>query len=109
VSQPFVSLGIALIAASVAGQALARSAQPPLTGATAVSHSQHIPIHHRRTHGVSIVHSVDHAVTAPLDITTGHATGRRQHKPIVLTAGGGPRSSHNAYTGLTTGRRMHKP
>jgi hypothetical protein len=108
VSKPLVSLGIALIAASIAGQAPARTPQPPLAGAAAVSHTQDIPIRHRRTHGVSIVHSVDHAVTAPVDITTGHASGRRQHKPVITWGKRhhGPRDSH---TGLSTGRRMHRP
>jgi hypothetical protein len=109
VGKPFVSLAIAIMAASVAGQALARSPQAPLTGATAVSPSQHIPILHRRTHGVSIVHSVDHPMNAPLDIATGHASGKRQHKPLALVSGLRQHGSRDAYSGLSTGRRMHRP
>jgi hypothetical protein len=48
-------------------------------------------------------------VTAPVDITIGHASGRRQHKPIVITWGKRQHVSRDTHTGLSTGRRMHRP
>jgi hypothetical protein len=107
----FAGLGIAIMATWVAGQALALNPQPLPPGA---SHSQPIRIHHRRPHGGSIVHAVSHSVEAPVDLTTGHATGRRQHKPIVLTSGKRQHkpiahtlSTRDPASGLPTGQRMH--
>jgi hypothetical protein len=110
----FAGLGIAIMAACVAGQAAALNPQPLPPGAAVRSHSPPIRVQHRRTRGGSIVHAVSHSVEAPVDLTTGHATGRRQHKPIVLTSGKRQHkpiaqtlSRRDPASGLPTGQRMH--
>jgi type VI secretion system secreted protein Hcp len=38
--------------------------------------------------------NVDYAIESPRDIATGHATGKRQHKPIVITIEANPFARH---------------
>jgi hypothetical protein len=107
----FASLALALMAASVAGQSMALSRQPVTPRKIVVAH------HHSARRGLgrnSIVHAVSHSVVAPVDISTGHATGRRQHKPIVLGFGKRqdgplhrPLGARDAASGLPTGQRLH--
>ena len=56
----------------------------------------------------------DNAIVSPRDPASGLATGKRMHKPFVVTKELDIRSNEigsprDASTGLPTGRRMHKP
>lgn len=35
--------------------------------------------------GTIVVHAIDHTIVTPVDTSTGMATGKRQHKPFVIT------------------------
>jgi hypothetical protein len=95
VSKSLASLGLAVMALAVAGQALALAPGPQ------PQHNVSIIRHHHRAryrNGVE-VHAFNYPVTAPLDSASGHTSGKRQHKPIVL--GSGKR--------LLSGQWMHRP
>ena len=75
----FASLALALMAASVAGQSLALSRKPVTPRKIVVAH------HHSARRGFSrggMVHAFNYPVTSPRDVSTGHTSGRRMHKPF---------------------------
>src|SRR5579872_4382408 len=45
----------------------------------------HGPIRGKDKYGSSTCHAFEYQVEPPLDITTGHASGKRQHNPIKIT------------------------
>ena len=53
------------------------------------------------TEKMIIIHSFDYGVKSPLDISSGHSMGKRQHKPVTLTKNPGP-STINFLTAICT-------
>jgi hypothetical protein len=82
-SKLVAAVGLAVMAASVAGQALALNPQPLPPRQIPVTSRHQLETHNR--HG-AIVHGFNYQVVSPRDAASGLPTGKRMHKPYTVTA-----------------------